>query len=77
LLELANGEKLPTITTKTGYFSPYKTLMGNFNEINTGSLSDGYKEAIEGCLKFQKFVKDERSSDEEVRIRTIIFKRIV
>lgn len=77
LLELANGEKLPVSTTKTGDFSPYKTLMDNFNEINTGSLSDDYKEAVEGCLKFQKFVKDERGSDEEVRIRTTIFKKIV
>jgi hypothetical protein len=77
LLELANGEILPATKTKTGDFSPYKTLMDNFNEINTGSLSDDYKEAIEGCLKFQKFVKDEKDPDEEVRIRTAIFKRIV
>ncbi|KAF4637697.1 hypothetical protein G7Y89_g389 [Cudoniella acicularis] len=76
LLELANGEKLPVTTTKTGDFSPYKTLMDNFNEMNTGSLSGDYKEAIEGCLRFQKFVKDERGSDEEVRIRTTIFKKI-
>ncbi|KFY46563.1 hypothetical protein V494_00423, partial [Pseudogymnoascus sp. VKM F-4513 (FW-928)] len=77
LLELANGEKLPVKTTKTGKFSPYMTLRENFNEMNTGSLSDDYKEAIEGCLKFQKFVRDERGPDEEVRIRTTIFKRIV
>ncbi|KAH8587056.1 hypothetical protein B0O99DRAFT_694834 [Bisporella sp. PMI_857] len=77
LLELANGERLPVATTKTGDFSPYKTLMENFNQINTGSLSDSYKEAIEGCLKFQKFVKNERGLDEEVRIRTTIFKKIV
>lgn len=77
LLELANGEKLPVSRTKTGEFSPYKTLISNFTEMNTGSLSNDYKEAIEGCLKFQKFLKDEKGPNEEVRIRTAIFKRIV
>ncbi|UKZ68495.1 uncharacterized protein TrAtP1_009527 [Trichoderma atroviride] len=77
LLELANGEKLPIAKTKTGEYSPYKTLKNNFIEINTGSLSDDYKEAIEGCLKFQKFIKDEKEANEEVRIRTTIFKKIV
>lgn len=77
LLELANGEKLPIAKTKTGEYSPYKTLKDNFIEINTGSLSDDYKEAIEGCLKFQKFIKDEKEANEEVRIRTTIFKKIV
>lgn len=77
LLELANGEKLPVTKTKTGDFSPYMTLKNNFNEMNTGSLSDDYKEAIKGCLDFHKFLKDERGPDEEVRIRTTIFKKIV
>lgn len=77
LLELANGEKLPMGKTKTGEYSPYKTLKDNFVETNTGSLSDDYKEAIEGCLKFQKFIKDEKDANEEVRIRTTIFKKIV
>ncbi|KAL7895092.1 peptidase S8/S53 domain-containing protein [Trichoderma sp. TUCIM 5745] len=77
LLELANGEKLPIAKTKTGEYSPYKTLKDNFIEINTGSLSDDYKDAIEGCLKFQKFIKDEKEANEEVRIRTTIFKKIV
>lgn len=77
LLELANGEKLPIAKTKTGEYSPYKTLKDNFVEMNTGSLSEDYKEAIEGCLKFQKFVRDEKGASEEDRIRTTIFKRIV
>lgn len=77
LLELANGEKFPIAETKTGEYSPYKTLKKNFIEMNTGSLSDDYKEAIEGCLKFQKFIRDEKEANDEVRIRTTIFKKIV
>jgi hypothetical protein len=77
LLELANGEKLPITTTENGEFSPYLTLKDNFNEMNTGNLSYDYKDAIESCLKFQKFLRDERGTNEEDRIRTAIFRRIV
>ncbi len=77
LLELANGVRFPVTMTKTGDFSPYKTLMDNFNEMNKANLSNEYQEAIEGCLRFQKYVKDESDPDEEVRIRTTIFKKIV
>ncbi|PTB38351.1 hypothetical protein M441DRAFT_146368 [Trichoderma asperellum CBS 433.97] len=77
LLELAIGKKLPTAKTEAGKLSPYKTLKNNFVEMNKGSLSNDYKEAIEGCLYFHKFMKDEKGVDEEVRIRTTIFKRIV
>ncbi|KAI1744742.1 peptidase S8/S53 domain-containing protein [Xylaria scruposa] len=77
LLELALGEKLPIGMTNDGKFSPYKTLWNNFTEINTGSLSVEYKEAIKGCLEFHKFIKEETDPDVEVRIRMAIFKRIV
>jgi hypothetical protein len=77
LLELANGEKLPVKKTEAGVFSPYMTLRENFKGINIGSLSDDYKEAIKGCLDFQKFLKYEEGPDEEVRIRMTIFKKIV
>lgn len=77
LLELANGEKLPVVKTTAGKLSPYRTLNNNFNEKNTGSLTEAYKEAIKGCLEFQKCVRTEDHKDEEVRIRIAIFKNIV
>ncbi|KAL7931977.1 peptidase S8/S53 domain-containing protein [Trichoderma chlorosporum] len=63
---LLSFEKLPIAKTKTGEYSPYKTLKDNFVEMNTGSLSEDYKEAIEGCLKFQKFIKDEKGENEDI-----------
>ncbi|KAL7957430.1 hypothetical protein V8C34DRAFT_285577 [Trichoderma compactum] len=77
LLELANGVKLPIAKTKSGVYSPYKTLQKSFNESNTGSLSDDYKEAIDGCLNFRKFLREEKGPDEEIRMRATIYKRIV
>ncbi|KAI0441645.1 peptidase S8/S53 domain-containing protein [Xylaria telfairii] len=78
LLELAKGKRLPNETTANGGFSPYMTLKKNFkNEVNTKGLTNDYKAAIEGCLNFHKFVRQETDANEEDRIRTAIFKRIV
>ncbi|RFU23755.1 hypothetical protein B7463_g12582, partial [Scytalidium lignicola] len=76
LLELAIGEKLPATKTGDGVPSQYLTLKKNFNKLK-GSLSTYYAQAIEGCLKFHLWLKHEEGSDEDIRIRSAIFKRII
>jgi hypothetical protein len=78
LLEFGMGEKLPISTLHNGDFSPYKTLNNHYKPINLGSLTPSYKAAIQGCLQFRQFLKQENSHlDEEARIRITIFKKIV
>jgi hypothetical protein len=77
LMEMDKGERIAITKTVRSRPSLYRTLMAELDDWGKELLTSYYTQAVEGCLKFPKWLQANRGMSRELAYRKVILEKIL